>query len=180
MDHSVRRPNSSSSRASSPGERPTSTFSRLLASQLCYFLIFLAYLILNATITNPSSQYMRIYSHLFRLLTSKLFEIPGAGSSSNNNNSALSSQSFLQNPYYFMFASLAKPDEDVELHWLKVARLLLSRFLYHLPAPLHQGWENSVHNWFSRVLPISLEGFRKPERRCRLLCIPGFECQDGG
>ena len=30
------------------------------------------------------------------------------------------SQSFLQNPYYFMFASLAKPDEDVEIHWLKV------------------------------------------------------------
>ena len=29
-------------------------------------------------------------------------------------------QSFLQNPYYFMFASLAKPDEDVEIHWLKV------------------------------------------------------------
>ncbi|KZT19872.1 hypothetical protein NEOLEDRAFT_1183051 [Neolentinus lepideus HHB14362 ss-1] len=27
--------------------------------------------------------------------------------------------SFLQNPYYFMFASLAKPDEDTELHWLK-------------------------------------------------------------
>ena len=31
-----------------------------------------------------------------------------------------SAQSFLQNPYYFMFASLAKPDEDIELHWLKV------------------------------------------------------------
>lgn len=29
-------------------------------------------------------------------------------------------QSFLQNPYYFMFASLAKPDDDAELHWLKV------------------------------------------------------------
>ncbi|KAH7882003.1 velvet factor-domain-containing protein [Phlebopus sp. FC_14] len=28
-------------------------------------------------------------------------------------------QSFLQNPYYFMFASLAKPDDDAELHWLK-------------------------------------------------------------
>ncbi|KAG5638690.1 hypothetical protein H0H81_010915 [Sphagnurus paluster] len=28
-------------------------------------------------------------------------------------------QSFLQNPYYFMFASLAKPDDDKELHWLK-------------------------------------------------------------
>ncbi|PCH43257.1 hypothetical protein WOLCODRAFT_121729, partial [Wolfiporia cocos MD-104 SS10] len=32
---------------------------------------------------------------------------------------SIASQSFLQNPYYFMFASLAKPDEDVELHWLK-------------------------------------------------------------
>jgi hypothetical protein len=29
-------------------------------------------------------------------------------------------QSFLQNPYYFMFASLAKPDDDAELHRLKV------------------------------------------------------------
>ncbi|KAI0284906.1 velvet factor-domain-containing protein [Russula brevipes] len=26
---------------------------------------------------------------------------------------------FLQNPYYFMFASLAKPDDDTELHWMK-------------------------------------------------------------
>ena len=32
-------------------------------------------------------------------------------------------QSFLQNPYYFMFASLAKPDDDAELHWLKVKNL---------------------------------------------------------
>ena len=30
-------------------------------------------------------------------------------------------QNFLQNPYYFMFASLAKPDDDAELHWLKVS-----------------------------------------------------------
>src|SRR6266540_1609436 len=29
-------------------------------------------------------------------------------------------QSFLQNPYYFMFASLARPDDETELHWLKV------------------------------------------------------------
>ncbi|KAH7878350.1 velvet factor-domain-containing protein [Lentinula edodes] len=29
-------------------------------------------------------------------------------------------QSYLQNPYYFMFACLAKPDDDTELHWLKV------------------------------------------------------------
>jgi hypothetical protein len=33
--------------------------------------------------------------------------------------------SFLQNPYYFMFASLAKPDDDTELHWLKVSMLRL-------------------------------------------------------
>jgi Velvet factor len=30
---------------------------------------------------------------------------------------------FLQNPYYFMFASLAKPDDDTELHWMKVCVL---------------------------------------------------------
>lgn len=35
------------------------------------------------------------------------------------------SQSYLQNPYYFMFAALAKPDEDVELHWLKVCVMIL-------------------------------------------------------
>ena len=40
------------------------------------------------------------------------------------------SQSFLQNPYYFMFSSLAKPDEDVELHWLKV-RSQSSRLFVH-------------------------------------------------
>ena len=37
----------------------------------------------------------------------------------DSSNHALNAQNFLQNPYYFMFASLAKPDEDVELHWLK-------------------------------------------------------------
>ncbi|KAF8214542.1 velvet factor-domain-containing protein [Mycena galopus ATCC 62051] len=31
-------------------------------------------------------------------------------------------QSFRQNLYYVMFASLAKPDEDTELHWLKDGR----------------------------------------------------------
>jgi hypothetical protein len=39
---------------------------------------------------------------------------------------------FLQNPYYFMFASLAKPDDDTELHWMKVRSILL---LLHLPRP---------------------------------------------
>jgi hypothetical protein len=34
------------------------------------------------------------------------------------------SQSFLQNPYYFMFACLARPDDDAELHWLKVCIIM--------------------------------------------------------
>jgi hypothetical protein len=37
---------------------------------------------------------------------------------------------FLQNPYYFMFASLAKPDDDTELHWMKVRSVLLSSALW--------------------------------------------------
>lgn len=55
--------------------------------------------------------------------------------SSPSSLSAFLSNSFLQNPYYFMFASLAKPDEDIELHWLKVCLVLdipsssLQRFL---------------------------------------------------
>ena len=38
---------------------------------------------------------------------------------------------FLQNPYYFMFASLAKPDDDTELHWLKVRILPSCRLIFH-------------------------------------------------
>ncbi|KAH6912107.1 velvet factor-domain-containing protein [Coprinopsis sp. MPI-PUGE-AT-0042] len=49
-------------------------------------------------------------------------------------------QSFLQNPYYFMFASLAKPDDDTELHWLKDGRTRCTTgsvvsSLYHLKDP---------------------------------------------
>jgi hypothetical protein len=47
--------------------------------------------------------------------------------------SAVYAQSFLQNPYYFMFASLAKPDDDAELHWLKVWSELTRGF----PHPFH-------------------------------------------
>ncbi|KAF8880753.1 velvet factor-domain-containing protein [Infundibulicybe gibba] len=51
-------------------------------------------------------------------------------------------QSFLQNPYYFMFASLAKPDDDAELHWLKDGRTRCTTgsvvsSLYHLKDPQH-------------------------------------------
>ncbi|KAF9257900.1 hypothetical protein L218DRAFT_772041 [Marasmius fiardii PR-910] len=50
------------------------------------------------------------------------------------------SSSYLQNPYYFMFASLAKPDDDVELHWLKDGRTRCTTgsvvsSLYHLKDP---------------------------------------------
>lgn len=44
-------------------------------------------------------------------------------------NLSSSAQGFLDNPYYFMFASLAKPDEDKELHLLKVCCVLCSSFL---------------------------------------------------
>ncbi|KIY72789.1 hypothetical protein CYLTODRAFT_366949 [Cylindrobasidium torrendii FP15055 ss-10] len=49
---------------------------------------------------------------------------------------------FLQNPYYFMFASLAKPDDDTELHWLKDGRTRCTQgsvvsSLYHLKDKLN-------------------------------------------
>ena len=39
------------------------------------------------------------------------------------------SDPFLQNPPYFIFASVAKPDNDTELHWMKVRCLFLPRAL---------------------------------------------------
>jgi hypothetical protein len=53
-----------------------------------------------------------------------------ASSSDDAPEAASYAQSFLQNPYYFMFASLARPDDDNELHWLKVCvrPFLLSLF----------------------------------------------------
>jgi hypothetical protein len=50
------------------------------------------------------------------LIPSLSIQLGEAGAAGN----VSSAQSFLQNPYYFMFASLAKPDDDAELHWLKV------------------------------------------------------------
>ncbi|TDL27087.1 hypothetical protein BD410DRAFT_484046 [Rickenella mellea] len=43
----------------------------------------------------------------------------GATANNNNADGGQYPQSFLQNPYYFMFASLASPDRDEELHLLK-------------------------------------------------------------
>ncbi len=41
---------------------------------------------------------------------------------------------FLQNPYYFMFASLAKPDDDTELHWMKVRSYIPHTHVSYSPA----------------------------------------------
>ncbi|KAF9074334.1 velvet factor [Rhodocollybia butyracea] len=58
------------------------------------------------------------------LRDSSVTDVDGDEDSSTAANAALGSyaQSFLQNPYFFMFASLAKPDDDAELHWLKDGR----------------------------------------------------------
>lgn len=63
------------------------------------------------------------------------------------------SQSFLQNPYYFMFACLARPDDDAELHWLKVfsSPMTLSRPNAYL------GWSHKVYDWLSSFFLISSE-----------------------
>ncbi|KAF8498193.1 velvet factor-domain-containing protein [Russula emetica] len=51
---------------------------------------------------------------------------------------------FLQNPYYFMFASLAKPDDDTELHWMKVRSIIIIIIIIH-PASLAPLFTSSHH-----------------------------------
>lgn len=60
--------------------------------------------------------------------TSEDYEAYGRGEAGPSGSATANAQSFLQNPYYFMFASLAKPDHDAELHWLKV-RSQMSSFI---------------------------------------------------
>jgi hypothetical protein len=76
---------------------------------------------------------------------------------------------FLQNPYYFMFASLAKPDDDTELHWMKVRCLFFAQaplfFLSPLPrvplvhiVPASLGWQNAVYHGIGRLVTLSPQG----------------------
>ena len=61
-------------------------------------------------------------------------------------------QSFLQNPYYFMFASLAKPDDDTELHWLKVRPHIcafLDAYTYFI-----LGWTDALYHWLCCIIPV--------------------------
>ena len=97
VDPSTRRPQSSSSRASSPGE--------CIGSNSLPSRSFLGDP--PALLPQPSRAFTGGTRHLH------VYPLPDSASPP-------SAQSFLQNPYYFMFASLAKPDEDVEIHWLKV------------------------------------------------------------
>ncbi|KAF6750403.1 velvet factor-domain-containing protein [Ephemerocybe angulata] len=65
---------------------------------------------------------------------------PSSSSRQQDDSDNSYAQSFLQNPYYFMFASLAKPDDDTELHWLKDGRTRCTTgsvvsSLYHLKDP---------------------------------------------
>ncbi|KAF8624058.1 hypothetical protein AX15_006073 [Amanita polypyramis BW_CC] len=67
-------------------------------------------------------------------------ESPSHSDPSNSRDAVSYAQSYLQNPYYFMFASLAKPDDDAELHWLKDGRTRCTTgsvvsSLYHLKDP---------------------------------------------
>lgn len=66
----------------------------------------------------------------------------GAGPGSST--SASYAQSFLQNPYYFMYASLASADRDEELHLLKDGKTRCTTgsvvsSLYHLKDPEADG-----------------------------------------
>ncbi|KAF9649567.1 hypothetical protein BDM02DRAFT_1814795 [Thelephora ganbajun] len=52
--------------------------------------------------------------------------------------------SYLQNPYYFMYASLAQPDEDVEIHWFNGGKTRCTAgsvvsSLYHLKDSENRG-----------------------------------------
>jgi hypothetical protein len=65
---------------------------------------------------------------------------------------------FLQNPYYFMFASLAKPDDDTELHWMKV-RVFYLLFTNRLSFSFVTGWKDAMYDGISRLVTLSSQGF---------------------
>lgn len=70
---------------------------------------------------SPPHHVNHVCMHVFAICDRTwLYNSGGIGFFSDHNNSSLSSQSLLQNPYYLIFASLAKPKEDMGLHWLKV------------------------------------------------------------
>ena len=72
---------------------------------------------------------------------------------------------FLQNPYFFMFASLAKPDDDTELHWMKVPHtspFFLTPLAYSQSCiPLFPGRKDAMYHGISRLVSLSPQGCRE-------------------
>jgi hypothetical protein len=79
-----------------------------------------------------------------------------------------SSDLFLQNPSYFLFASLVKPDNDTELHWMKVHCLFLPHALpiaSASPPYSHYctslGWQDMVYHGICHLVTLSPQRLRK-------------------
>ena len=80
-------------------------------------------------------------------------------------------QSFLQNPYYFMYASLAAPDRDEELHLLKDGKTRCTTgsvvsSLYHLKDPEADSKNGTVFH-LSRPVRIYAKRNSYITLRCR-------------
>lgn len=128
-----------------------------------------------------------------RAATSSSSSNPPNSSSNPSNNSGNNStnsptddrdagygQSFLQNPYYFMYASLASPDRDEELHLLKDGKTRCTTgsvvsSLYHLKDPEADGeWPFSI--FLILIIPYFLVP-RSGSIRCVSLCyLPKLFC----
>ncbi len=162
IDHAARRPpgHSSPSRASSPGGYLSRSLSRFAVSHVNVFIDITS---LSAHRNYYACSFISNSVHIFSSSYTYESPITGAGSSSNSNSSPLSSQSFPQNPYYFMFASLAKPDEDVETHWTKVTSVILVSDPCALLTHHTKGRENPMHDRLGHVIAIPLKGLRESE-----------------
>jgi hypothetical protein len=90
--------------------------------QQCHFVVLISPLAADRRpIDPPPIVQLRVIDPLRKRRPSASGSGVASPSDPSSSKDAVSyAQSFLQNPYYFMFASLAKPDDDAELHWLKV------------------------------------------------------------
>jgi hypothetical protein len=123
----------------------------------------------DSTLTSPTSESSptsRFFVSPAPYIKSQILFRHGAASTSPTDDQTVVKNSvsgpqyppnFLQNPYYFMFASLAKPDDDAELHWLKVC-----------PPPhftcvfswvfISTGRSHAMYHGFCRLLAIPFKG----------------------
>ena len=87
--------------------------------------------------------------------------------------------SFLQNPYYFMYASLAQPDEDVEIHWFNVRVSFFGCKCHQCLTIASSGRKDKVHRRICGFVPVSPQGLRESRGRCCLFRIPRSQCENG-